>query len=170
MTKEDLITALEKEREDIRQQFDAKLSSIDMAILTLKQSFSMSTNGSASANGYNRGIPSKYKDYTTLNTRQKALSIFRNEGRFLHMREIVKIAQDLEPNEDAKDVARKISTAIYTIKNLDDSPLVNISIDNNNSLTFWGSKNWLDENGNVKAEHMYNETEITKKSSKSLEI
>lgn len=96
--------------------------------------------------------------------------ILRNEGRFMHMREIKKIAQELEPNEDIDVVDKKISTAFYTIKNLTDSPLTNVSIEGSNQNTFWGSKNWLDENGKIKKENMYNEREILTKKSSLLEI
>jgi Na+/glutamate symporter len=36
------------------------------------------------------------------------------------------------------------------MKNLEDSSLVNKSVDGINTNTFWGSKNWLDENGKSK--------------------
>jgi hypothetical protein len=56
------------------------------------------------------------------------------------------------------------------MKNLEDSSLVNKSVDGINTNTFWGSKNWLDENGEIKKEHLYNQHEVSSKKSKSIEI
>jgi len=174
MNIDNIIAALEEEKEEIRKDANERINSIDVAIYSLRQrhslpnskDFKLNGNGNERTSGFNQ----KYKGYEKLNTRQKALSIFRTEGRFLHMREITKIAQSLEPNEDQKEIARKISTAIYTMKNIPSSSVTNVSIENSNQNTFWGSKNWLDENGNVKKEHMYNEKEIATKQNSLLEI
>lgn len=168
---EEVIEILENERNVLL----SKLSSIEMTILTLKQSNSIqSVNGSYTPsnanNSNNPPVVEKIKGYAAFNVRQKAAAILRTEGRFLHMREIIKIAQELEPKTDPVGLAKQISTAIYTMKNLEDSSLVNYSIAGMNTNTFWGSKNWLNEDGTIKKEHMYDEGQVAISKKKAIEI
>lgn len=171
MNIENIIAALEDEKVEIRKDADNRISSIDVAISSLRFRHSNSISPVVKGVGNVNAIANeKYEGYHKLNNRQKALMILRNEGRFLHMREITKIAEELESSEDSKVVSKKISTAFYTIKNLTDSPLTNVNIEDSKQNTFWGSKNWLDENGEIKKEHMYNEKEISTKKGSLLKI
>lgn len=171
MNIESIITALEEEKVEIRKDADNRINSIDVAISSLRYRHNTPTNKSTkTVKDVTPIAMGKYEGYAELNTRQKALAIFRNEGRFLHMREIIQIAQQLEPDEDGEVVAKQISTAIYNIKNLPDSPLTNVSIEGSRQNTFWGSKNWVDEKGEIKKEHMYSEKAVSTKKSSLLEI
>lgn len=165
MDKTEVIKVLEAERKELL----SKLQSLELTILTLQQSLNMPYQPSTTLNGnsrpqpVNNSIPDKYKNYHKLNTRQKAATILRNEGKFLHMRQIVKIAQELAPNEDPKTIEKSIKTALYTMKNAEGSSLVNFQVDGMNTNTFWGSKNWLNEDGTVKEKYMYDKDQVSQK-------
>ncbi len=163
MTKNEVIPFLELERDELLD----KLRSLEMTILTLKQSASIPTNGflqtkagAIPVNIVAKSTNTKYSNYTALNIREKAVAILKGENRFLHMRQIVEIAQSLEPNVNKDLVKKQIARAFYNIKGLENSPIVSKVIDNVNLNTFWGSKNWLDENGNIKEEYKYDEDQI----------
>ena len=77
-------------------------------------------------------------------------SIFREQGRFLHIREIIEIAKTKNLKIDDKSIKQ----AVYALKS--DGVIVNVAINNSYQNTFWGSKNWVDGDNNIKPEHMYN--------------
>jgi hypothetical protein len=102
MNKNDVISFLERERDELLE----KVRSIEMTILTMKQSLSIAVTthpnedhveGVTKSNSNQNNYQGKYKNYASLNIREKAIAILKAEGRFLHMRQIVEIAQSLEP-------------------------------------------------------------------------
>lgn len=93
--------------------------------------------------------------------RKKILYILKNENRFLHVREIAGIAHYLERETSVVDFVKKISPALCTLKTLSNSNLVSYAVTNSQFNTFWGSKNWLDESGEIKQEHMYSSTQLS---------
>ena len=48
--------------------------------------------------------------------------------------------------------------------------VINIQVGASNRNHFWGSKNWLDENGNPKPEHMYNKEYLYEKVTEQIEF
>lgn len=173
MNKLELIAGLEIERDQLQK----RLNSLEDTILTLKQTLNF--DGSSSPkNGYQVSRPSsnntaydKYKAYfDAKGNKERAIAILKAEGRFLHMRQIVKLAQSLEPNADPDTVKGKISQGIYALGNLDPSPIVCKVVGASKTSAFWGSKNWLNEAGEIKPEHMYDEGELSARKSEALEI
>lgn len=167
MDKQDIIQELERERQELQR----KLTSLDDTILYLRQSSSIlptsngysqpAVNGNAAVVDAGQVDKTKYKNYpVNKSNRDKAAAILKAENRFLHMREIVEIAQALEPKKDS-DVSSSIRQAVYALKSLDQ--IIGIKADGTNINTFWGSKNWLDESGKIKPEHMYREDQVKAK-------
>lgn len=172
MDKSQVISVLELEREELNN----KLRSLDTTILMLKQSLSIPIDNAELGNGQNNHTQtgntdvSKYQGYKKLTLREKAAKIIKTENRFLHMRQIVKIAQDLEPDYDPKTLAKQIASACYTIKGQENSTLTSITVDNVNLNTFWGSKKWLNEDGSIKTEHMYDAEQVMSNKNKHIDI
>lgn len=172
MNKLELIEALEVEKEELL----SRVKSLEHTILTLKQSLnfdgsSLSRNGKGDVSKANGTLYDQYKSYhAAKGNKEKATEIFKGAGKFLHMRQIVKIAQSLEPKTDPDVLKGRIQQGVYALRNLDNSPIVNKIINGSNLNVFWGSKNWLDEKGNIKPEHMYDEKELSSNQSEPIEI
>jgi hypothetical protein len=176
MNKLELINALEVEKDELA----SKLRSLEHTILTLKQtlnfdSLPVHTNGNGKGGSHKAqesgNLYDKFKGYhSAKGNKERASVILKSEGRFLHMRQIVKIAQSLEAKNDSEAVKGKISQGVYALKNLENSPIVTKVIGSSNLNVFWGSKNWLDEKGEIKPEHMYDEKELSSNKSEVFEI
>jgi hypothetical protein len=172
MDKTQVIEVLEAER----QQLLAQLQSLDLTILTMRQSISMPNIADLNKNSNHNGNTSyvtpklKYSGYKKLKSnKEKAAMILREEAKFLHMRQIIKIAQTLEPNEDAEEIQKQISQAIYGLKS--DGSIIMIKVNNSNMNTFWGSKAWLNEDGKTpRPENFYDKDQLTKNQTEKIEI
>lgn len=163
----DVIEFLEAQREDLLK----KLTSIDLTILTIKQSLSIpSSDTTTKALGAGKNetpYNEKYKGYVAAKSnRDKVIAILKAEGKFLHIRQIVNIAKSLEPKANPESLKTAIAQATYNLKTLENSPIVTKNINNSNQNTFWGSKSWLNENGEIKLEHKYDEDQIMNKNEK----
>ena len=93
--------------------------------------------------------------------RKKILDIIKNEKRFLHVREIANIAHQFEKNVPVKMFIKKISPALSVLKNLPETSLISIEVRNSHFNTFWGSRAWLNEEGEIKSEYMYNSNQLS---------
>ncbi len=80
--------------------------------------------------------------------------IIRREDRFLHTREIAKLIHDIDPFASVDDIVKKLSPVISSLRV--NNIIVKKKVGSANIHTFWGSKNWLDENGELKPGHEYN--------------
>jgi hypothetical protein len=167
MDKIQIINALEQEKDELQRRLD----SLEMTILTLKQSFmSPQTQRVGDAPG-SKTINSapRYAGYhEAKSNKKKAIIIIKEAGKFLHMRQIKEIAQSLEPRESSEDIVKGIAQAVYALKN--DGVLVAYKAGGVNMDTFWGSKNWLDSTDKPKPEHMYDETELSINKEERFEI
>lgn len=92
--------------------------------------------------------------------RKKIVTIIQNENRFLHVREIAAIANQLEPEISTHLFIKKISPALSVLKSIPQSGLVSIVVENSHFNTFWGNKNWLDNEGNIVAPFTYNVNQL----------
>ena len=150
------------------------LRSLDETIHNYREFYEVKANGVSSSNGVHgnnkEGQPTdkgqdqikdtKYKGYASLKSyRDKVTFIFKTENRFLHIREIIGIAQSLEKQHNGEEMVDSLRQAVYGLKAKD--VLVSYKVDGRNINAFWGSKNWLDDDGNVKPEHAYNNDQIT---------
>lgn len=173
MEKQDIIDALELEKEDLL----SKLESIEITILTLKQSLNIPLHKGYKMNGHIKNMEvtnepidtSRYKGYYTASSNKvKVAVILREENRFLHMRQIIKIAQSLEPNTDPEILAKQIPQAVYNLRTA--GSVVNFQVGKSNVNIFWGSKSWIDEAGKIKPEYMYDENELSNNKLENIEI
>jgi hypothetical protein len=172
MDKTEIIHALELERAELERS----LKALTDAIQILSNSIGMGHHLSIGKNGFLKMpqaplVNDKYKDYKTLKSyRKKVVAILKAESRFLHMREIQDIAVRLEPSANEETLRSTIQQAVYGLKNIEDSPLVSFKVDDININTFWGSKNWLNEKGQIKQEHIYDKDQITANKKEKVEI
>lgn len=171
MNKLELIAGLEVEKDDLLK----RVASLDHTILTLKQSLNFDVPSHHNGNGVvskanGSTLYDQFKDYhKAKGNKDRAIAILRGAGKFLHMRQIVKIAQSLEPQEKPEAVKAKIQQGVYALRNLENSPIANISVGESRVNTFWGSKGWLNDKGEIKPEFMYDEKELSN-SSEIIEI
>lgn len=94
--------------------------------------------------------------------------IIKKENRFLHNNEISTIIKKYS-DKDIDFLKRRISAVLSTAK-VEEGNLVSIRIGNAIRNTFWGSKEWLDANGEPLKEHMYNESLISMRRTKGISI
>lgn len=104
-------------------------------------------------------IANKYADYDKNGSlKSKILYVLKRENRFLHVREIAKLLNQHEPMIPTKDWTGKISSVTSSLRS--QNIIVKVLAGKSNINTFWGAKNWLDEKGNVKKEHLYDEKQL----------
>jgi hypothetical protein len=111
-------------------------------------------------------IPNGYNKNATL--KNKVAFIIKRENRFIHVREISKLIHDIDPFAPVDDIVKKLSPIMSSLQTKD--IIVKIKTGSANINTFWGSKNWLDENGNPIPGHEYNKEYITGSDDSTLEI
>ncbi len=90
-----------------------------------------------------------------LTVNDKLILILRGENRFLHSREIVStyISRYPENVDDRDRLARQLSAMLSIMRR--EGKIVNWQIGNSLKYTFWGFKEWLNEDGNIKPAYMY---------------
>lgn len=168
--------ALIKMLEEEREQLLLKLKAVDHAIDAYTNSFKVFEGkllfDQTPGNDFQESVQALVKKYhhynTAAPTRNKILFILNAENRFLHVREISRIIQQLEDEALITAVIKKISPALSILKRLPDSPLVSIEVAHSHFNTFWGFNAWLNEDGSIKGDFMYNESQITKHQKESI--
>jgi len=86
--------------------------------------------------------------------KNKIIHILKVNNRFLHIREIVDYIfkyEDLE--EPAHEIIASFRQSLSALRA--DNIIVRYSINNQLRFSFWGSPNWLDENGQIKKGYEY---------------
>lgn len=170
-----LIKALEQEREHLLK----KLKLIDQAIrLYRDDSETMKTISLLAkldmghfSNEVHEAKVGLYAQYDqSKNIRYKVMTIIHNEGRFLHVREIAKIAHRFEPDISVQSFIRKISPALSLLKKMDNPCVVSKIVAKSHFDTFWGLPEWLDEKGDIKADFWFNDQELSYHKKKMLQL
>ncbi|SEK41582.1 hypothetical protein [Parapedobacter koreensis] len=169
-----------EELEKLKAELLSKVHNIDQTIQLLKV-MSNDTNDKLinrsnvvqlqddSINSKDKELISRYKDYDKNATvKMKVVTVLKTENRFLHLRQIAKILHLLEPDTSEKDFVTKLYTAVSKLKS--SGAIVKYAIGASNVNTFWGSKNWLDDKGEPKSEHKYDEDAVTKFNPEVIEI
>lgn len=102
------------------------------------------------------------KDYrTNWSIKKKFAYLLKKHNRFLHFREAAEMINSLENKTyDISELASKLSSGTQSLKT--DGTLVKVKVNNNNRSTFWGYKDWLDENDKVVKGYEYNEDYVFK--------
>jgi hypothetical protein len=168
--------ALIKMLEEEREQLLLKLKAVDHAIDAYTNSFKVFEGKllfeQTPGNDFQESVQALVKKYHHYNpavpTRTKILFILKAENRFLHVREISRIVQQLEDEVSVTAVIKKISPALSILKRLPDSPLVSIEVAHSHFNTFWGLNTWLSEDGSIKPDFMYNADQITRSQKESI--
>ncbi len=159
--------------ENLKNELLQRVEHIDNTISTLKSlSFSL-TGSNEHVNGNSKPVNAekgKYADFDRSATiRSKVAYVLKKENRFLRVREIAQILNSLEPQVSIKEfIDKKLSAAITYLKN--EGKIIKIIVGKANANTFWGSKNWLDEHGNIKEEHKYDEKQLSNNDKEEIEI
>lgn len=96
---------------------------------------------------------------------EQFLIILRETKRFMKIREIARMLVEIIGGEEDNWTV-KLSRVTGKLKKL--NRIKSFKVGNSNTNVFWGSPNWLDDNGNIKKEYMYNESAIEKSGSSSL--
>jgi hypothetical protein len=172
VTKEELlmsyITTI-KELEESKKDLLSRVKQIDETITTLRAMSSFSQNGTKIENVPVPEINNKYKGYDkNSTTKAKMALILKTENRFLNIRQIAELLHSLEPDISAKDFTSKLYPAISDLKKT--NSIVKYAVGTSNNNVFWGSKNWLDEDGKIKQAHQYDADQITDFSKEQIEI
>jgi hypothetical protein len=154
-----------------RVQLLLLLKLIDETILSYQNGgMLLSENENTSVNGATPGnllqgkleLLQKYAAYNPqLNTRSKVLYIIKTENRFLHVREIARIAWQLENSKPFETYVRTISPALSMLKRMPGSDVISLEVGNSHFNTFWGCRDWVGENGEMKPQFMYSEAELS---------
>ena len=170
-----LIKTLEKEKENLL----LKLSLVEQAIGIYKDAANNEVQLSGilsfkrlnNAVSADKDIAHKYSKYDAGSPiRDKIICIIKTEGRFLHVREIAAIAHQLEWHVPVGDFIKKISPALSFLKKNPQSSLVSKVVAGWHFNTFWGSKNWLDEKGEIMLEYMYRADQLPVRNKQQLQL
>lgn len=168
MANEDTIRQLEENK----MQLLERVKQIDITIETLKAMSSFNQpNGLSYQNG-STPLPNAVGRYTEYdpkaNMKSKLALVLKKENRFLNIRQIADILHKHEPKIDAKDFITKLYPPIADLKK--SNTIVKFAVGDSNINTFWGSKNWLNEDGTIKDEHKYDEDAVVVFGSADIEI
>jgi len=163
-----LIKMLEKERMQLLLKLKLVEEALDAykspGIIPARQVPGSNTAGPGV--GFEQSLQALFQKYYEYNsaapTRNKILFIIKAENRFLHVREIARIMQQLDDETSLSAVVKKVSPALSILKRITGTPLASIEVANSHFNTFWGYKEWLNEHMGIKDGFMYNQAEITK--------
>jgi hypothetical protein len=98
----------------------------------------------------NNPIP---KDITWID---QIIFVLKDRNRFLHNSEIAEALLPYYPKKDLFQVKRRVSAVMSNaLRNNEIEGLVNYRFTNSKKDTVWGKKDWIDNNGRLKKEHMY---------------
>lgn len=85
---------------------------------------------------------------------QQILYIIKTKDRFLYNSEITKELIRYYVDKDEVWLKRRVSAVLSEGLKEEDN-LVNVRFGNSKQDTVWGNKNWLNDDGSIKEEHMY---------------
>jgi hypothetical protein len=156
-----------KELELLKEELLKRVNEIENTINTFKSmSTKVVTNNKVDNSDINK---SQYSDYDNNSTyRKKVACILKNEGRFLHVREIAEIISDIEKGVRPEEVKKKVSSAIAYFART--NQIVKLKIGTSNINSFWGKDIWLDEKNNPKSGRELNESYLSNQDSANIDI
>lgn len=166
MANEDIIAELEATKNDLLK----RAAQIDEAINTMRTlgglKSSAKTPPITSVSSQKSNVPDDYPVAAPI--RLKLAYVLKKSNKFLHIRQIAEILHEIEPETDASSFITKLYPAIADLKK--SGSIVKFSVDSTNINSFWGSKNWLDSNGQIKPEHNYDEDQVKSYKSDGIDI
>jgi len=98
----------------------------------------------------------------------QSVYIIQRENRFLHKREIVRYICEIT-REDEKKINDRISQELSKAKH-EGLGIANYKVDKSNKNTFWGSKEWLDENNEPLDQYRHLESMETGRKSSNINL
>ena len=94
---------------------------------------------------------------------ENILTVIKEKNRFLHNSEIAKELYSTYQDKDKLAVKRRISAVLSnTYSKGEIKSLTNYRFTKSIKDTVWGKKEWLDENGKIKKEYMFEEKDNKK--------
>jgi hypothetical protein len=144
-------SAIQALEEEIKQLL-SKVDGLKSAVEFLKK-----------GKGITTGNPGKSDYDPESSNKAKIMALLRKNQRFLHIREMAKLAHELEPLVSEEEFQKRFSPALSILRTED--AVVNTRVGKSLMNTFWGSAKWLTVEGEVKKGHEIN-TEYVKDSSK----
>lgn len=149
---EQLLKLLEEERDEYLQ----KVKSLTETINIIRAKLGMSSENPSIPQSEKANESSSDPDYDPKwSLKKKVVYFLKREQRFLHNREMSEMAHKLEQKISATDFTKKFSSILSMLKR--DGQLTNVVVNDINRNTFWGSPKWLNEDGTIKEENMYND-------------
>lgn len=145
--KTEFIEGLKKEEQELLQQLLVIRSLIEKHInksTTMTESLTVSQSAI-------RGI----KDFPS-SLAERVSYVLRSSNRFLHVREIADIIVQNDNKLNVDAIVKALSPLLSRLKR--DDKLVNYKIDKSNQSMVWGVAKWLNEDGTIKKENMYDES------------
>ena len=149
MNKDKIIEALDAEKVELQKRHELQINALDVAISVIKNSIN--------SYNYTNQKPNVVQDDLQSN-KAKVVQLLSEKGRFLHMTEIIEIALSKEPDADKEKLTKQIQQTIYKLKN--EGVIINHQVGLSNLNVFWGSKNWIGEDGIILPERKYNEEKV----------
>ena len=95
--------------------------------------------------------------------------IIKKANRFLHNSEITGVIKNYS-DKDLNFLSRRISSVLSKAKEEEEGNLTSVTIGASKRNTFWGSKEWLNNDGKPLEDHMYNAELIVMKRTKGINI
>jgi len=92
--------------------------------------------------------------------RAKVIYVIKTEKKFLHAREIAQILNKIEPTKNTKDLIKKVSPILSLLKQK--GVIIKIKVGRSNINSFWGGKDWVNENGLPKSGYEYDDSYLVK--------
>jgi len=159
----DLVEKLKEERASLIKGLDPTIAKRLNAIDVLLESY-----GSASTDIHQESNKVD-TDYPTNSPYLKQIEyIIKKENRFLHNNEIAAIIKKYS-DKDIDFLKRRISAVLSSAKE-EGGNLVSIKIGTAVRNSFWGSREWLDVNGNPLTDHMYDKNLLAVRRTKEINI
>lgn len=159
----DFVEGLKEEKASLLKRLDPTIVKRLNAIDVLLESYgSVSTETNQKSNQVDI-------DYPTNGSYLKQIEyIIKTQNRFLHNNEIADIIKKYS-NKDIEFLKRRISAVLSNAKE-EGGNLVSIRIGTAIRNSFWGSKEWLDTNGEPLEDHMYDKSLLAMRRTKGINI
>lgn len=155
MNNRELVESLNKKIAEYRKIIDSMTITIKALESDNVGTVTVSNNG---ASEYNPSWPLS----------DKVSFFFKRELRFLHNRELAVFANELEPNVSINVFVGKFSAVLSRLKK--EGHLTSIQKGKSLRNFFWGSKKWLDQDGEPKKGYALNEDYVLDKDKKKVEL
>lgn len=158
-----IIDALTEKKERLLANIETILADVAIIDETLK---SFGSDNSANAN-VKSASSMEYDPNWTYS--KKFVYLLKTKDRFLHFREAGHLINVIEDTglSDAK-LASKLSSGTQSLKS--SNTIVKHQEGTNQKNCFWGRPNWLNEDGTIKKEHLYNSEYLSTKVSTGSEL